>query len=107
MCSQLFIVNQYDRPDERNLAELRNGKYWYVHPELSGMKYFFGMTHENATPVEAFGIEITRDKDRGVIIGKLTGETRANYRRDGSPRRWQGAYNFEFSGEIGGRTHGR
>jgi len=94
-CSGFFIVNDFDRPDEERIAQQRaDGKFYYIHPTLRKVKRYWGMTPENPTPLESFGISIA------LIGGEFRGchnnESTATY-RDGRPRRWQGEGLFSFS----------
>ena len=91
---KLFIVNDFDRPDERHIAEQRpDGKFYYVHPDLRDIKDYWGMTPDRPTPLEDFGIRtISR---LGVLTGALTDRSIATY-RDGRPRKWQGSSPFSF-----------
>jgi hypothetical protein len=98
--SGLYIVNVFDCPSEEHLAEKRsNGKFYYVHPSLRKEKRYHGMTPENPTPVEDFGLIVERSGGR--VAGVLAGESRAVY-RDGRPRKWQGRESFEFRDREGG-----
>lgn len=92
--SGFFIVNDFDRPDEERIAGKGvDGKFYYIHPVLQMVKTYWGMTPENPTPLELFGISIA------VIGGEFRGccnnESTATY-PDGSPRRWQGQSLFSF-----------
>lgn len=95
--SGFYVVNTYDRPSEEHIAQKRaDGKFYYVHPRLKNVKQYWGMTPENPTPIEAFGIRIA------LMDGMLYGATDPSARSvtasysDGSPRKWQGAKSFEF-----------
>lgn len=91
----LFIVNVYDRPSELFIAERRkDGKYYYVHPDLRREKRYWGMEPENPTPLERFGIEV-EIKD-GNLHGKKVAKSEAEY-TDGRRRLWQGSPEFSFS----------
>ena len=92
--SGFFIVNDFDRPDEERIAGKGvDGKFYYIHPVLRMVTAYWGMTPENPTPLELFGISIA------VIGGEFRGcynnESTATY-PDGSPRRWQGQSLFSF-----------
>ena len=95
-CSGFFVVNTYDRPSEEHIAQKRaDGKFYYVHPRLKNVKLYWGMTPENPTPIEAFGLRIA------LMDGMLYGATDPRLPKtaaysDGRPRKWQGAKSFEF-----------
>jgi hypothetical protein len=91
----LFIVNVYDRPSEKFIAEKRaDGTFYYVHPALRNDREYWRMTPENPTPLERFGIE-TEIRD-GQLHGRKIGRSEATY-ADGRRRLWQGEPEFSFS----------
>ena len=91
---QLFIVNDYDRPEAKTIAEKRsNGQSYYIHPGLRGDKKYHGMTPSNPTPLEDFGIRWTIEN--GEIYGEQSDPSVATY-KDGKPRKWQGETTFIF-----------
>lgn len=91
---RFYIVNRYDCPDERHIAEqLSNGLFYYINPSLRDEKRYWKMNHPGPTPVEDFGISITIAN--GMIRGSLVSPSIAKY-GDGQPRNWQGADKFEF-----------
>ena len=101
--NQLFIVNDFDRPQAKHIARQgRHGKFFYVHPLLRNVKQFHGMTPTDPTPVSDFGISLEiRD---GAIYGKLDRESVATY-RDGKPRKWQCESEFKITLPIRKKTH--
>ena len=89
-----FIVNTYDRPDERHIAIKRDdGKFYYVHPDLRDNKTYHGMTPSNPTPLEDFGIEWAEEED--MLFGTLCRKPTATY-QDGRIRYWQDKPHFHF-----------
>jgi hypothetical protein len=95
-CSEkkYFIVNQFDKPCEKSIAEKRDdGKFYYVHPSLCDDKSYHGMTPDNPTPLEKFGIEWT-EKD-GYLFATLAHKSTAEY-PNGKIRLWQDHKNFYF-----------
>jgi hypothetical protein len=92
--SIFYIVNLFDRPDERHITEKRqDGLFYYIHPSLRDEKRYWKMNPLNPTPVGDFGISITIEN--GMIRGSLTSPSVAKY-GDGRPRKWQGADDFTF-----------
>ena len=92
--SGFFIVNVYDRPDEKGIAERRaNGYLYYVHPSLRDEKKYWAMNPDNPTPLEDFGIRWTIES--GQFRGNLVDQSRATY-GDGRTRKWQGDDEFSF-----------
>lgn len=92
---RFFIVNHFDRPGPRLIAEKReDGKLYYVHPELRHKKQHWGMTSHDATPVEDFGITLVIDGH--LLRGAQNRDSVATY-PDGGKRQWEGAGVFEFS----------
>lgn len=93
--SEFYIVNDFDRPDERYIAQRReNGKFYYVHPSLIGDKRYHGMTPDRPTPIEDFGIVV--EIGGGFFRGRVINSSGATY-RDGRPRQWQGEKQFKFT----------
>lgn len=93
-CTEAFIVNDFDRPDEERIAmKGKDGKLYYIHPSLRDVKAYHGMTPSNPTPRQDFGILWM--VDAGEFVGMLMDESVATY-RDGRPRRWQGVERFSF-----------
>lgn len=91
-CSAFYIVNGFDRPCERLIAERRaDGLLYYVHPELRDQKSYHGMSAEEAVPVADFGIQLSIED--GILQGIQTCDSRAIY-PDGRARRWQGSSRF-------------
>lgn len=91
---RFYIVNDFERPAEKFVTELADdGKLYYIHPELRVKWSGKGLSAEEATSLEDFGIHTTI-KD-GVIHGQFLTESIAGY-RDGKPRRWQGDLRFSF-----------
>ena len=92
---KLYIVNRVDRPDARHVARERGGKLYYVHPDLRNVKTYHGMSMQDATPLEDFGVLYA------VRNGKITAEqltfSGATY-SDGKPRQWQGEKFFTIEG---------
>ena len=88
-----FIVNDFDRPEEQNLTEYRDGKYYYVHPSRKGC-FTDGMTAMTPTDATDFGVWIRVIGKE--VKGKVVDDSIATYSNDGSPRRWQGKKEFSF-----------
>ena len=89
-CSGFYIVNRYDRPSEEHVAERRaDGKFYYVHPSLRRDKRYHGMTPDDPTPLEAFGMLV--DVKAGILAVAMCGDLphTATY-PDGRKRHWQG-----------------
>lgn len=82
-----YIVNSFDRPYERLVTQLRDGKLYYIHAELRDVKHYKGMDAGGATRVANFGI-VLRQTTEG-LHGSLEFPTTAKY-RNGDPRQWQG-----------------
>lgn len=91
--NELFIVNDFDRPEEQNLTEYRDGKFYYIHPSRKG-RFVKGMVETTPTKIDDFGvlIKVTGKKVKGEVIK----ESVATYSDDASPRRWQGRRKFSF-----------
>lgn len=91
---KLYIANTFDRPDERHIAEKRlDGRFYYIHPTLCDEPVYWGMTPNNPTPLEEFGIDVAVDD--GILEGRLVRESEATY-DTGEERRWQGGSPFSF-----------
>lgn len=91
---RLFIVNSFDRPDPRHVAEMRaDGKLYYIHPELKDEKKFHGMSPDHATPLEDFGIKV--EFIGNCLEGSKTEKSKAKY-SNGTPREWQGQTKFSI-----------
>lgn len=91
-CSAFYIVNGFDRPCERLIAERRaDGLLYYVHPELRDQKSYHGMSAEESVPVADFGIQLSIED--GMLHGIQIYDSRAIY-PDGRGRRWQGSSRF-------------
>ena len=89
------IVNTFDRPCEELIAELRDdGKLYYVNPKFEGRAEFLGMSADESTPVEDFGLTLTMDDD-GLLRGKVVRASVATY-EDERPRMWRGSQSFSF-----------
>lgn len=92
--ARFYIVNDFDRPAEKFVAELaEDGNLYYIHPELRVKWSGKGLSAEEAASLEDFGIHTTI-KD-GMIHGQFLTESIATY-RDGKPRKWQGDLRFSF-----------
>jgi len=88
---KFFIVNTYDRPDQKHITILKgDGLLYYIHPELEKWK---GMNVASPTPIESFGIEWEIGGD--LFTGKLVRESTATY-HTGAVRKWQGLSSFSF-----------
>lgn len=89
MNARFVIVNEFDRPSERMVAEWIDGiGYCYLNRELS--KYD-GMRPSNPTPVQDFGVAaVIKD---GVAHFSQIRHSLATY-RDGRTRQWQGVEQF-------------
>lgn len=83
-----YIVNSFDRPFPQHVAQLRDGKLFYIHAELRDVKHYKGMDAGGATRVANFGI-VLRQTTQG-LHGSLEFPTTATYPHDGRPRQWQG-----------------
>lgn len=90
---RFFIVNDWDRPEERLIVECRGERYYYIHPDYE-KSFKHGMTSNEATAVEDFGVSIEIDTN-GVIHGEVVKKSVARY-PDGISRRWQGSSEFSF-----------
>lgn len=91
MTLPLFVVNTFDRPDQRHITIRKaDGLLYYLHPELEQWK---GMSVTTATPLEDFGVAC--HVELGILHGIAGGESTATY-TDGRPRKWQGAERFSF-----------
>lgn len=92
---QYAILNTVDRPDRRMVVEIIEGKAYYMsRAEEPRMKSYDGMTlRPDTTSLEDFGFTIV-DLGRKIRCVK-TGPGVAKY-RDGEPRKWQGADDFEL-----------
>jgi hypothetical protein len=94
MKSDFRIVNTFDKPCERLIAELReDGLLYYIHPDMLPEWESMGLSANESTSLEAFGLEV--EVSEGNLIGRLTGPSTAQY-KDGRPRRWQGSSEFIF-----------
>lgn len=94
MKSDFRIVNTFDRPCERMIAELRqDGLLYYVHPLMLPKWESMGISAAESTPLEAFGLVV--EVSEGILTGKLSRPSWAIY-GDGKPRRWQGSPEFSF-----------
>lgn len=91
--NEFFIVNDFDRPEERNLAAYRDGRYYYVHPFHEG-RFREGMISSTATKISDFGVLIKVVGEE--VKGEVVKESIATYPSDGSQRRWQGGHEFLF-----------
>jgi hypothetical protein len=90
-----YIVNEIDRPCERLIAQMQvDGTLNYVNPEMRGKKQYLGMSADDATPVEDFGITLTLHKN-GLRGSHDPEKSEATY-KDGKERRWQGSREFWF-----------
>jgi len=89
-----YILNCYECPNEQCITKKRrNGKFYYIHRKLKNIKEYWGMEYKNPTPVEDFGIVLTREN--GFLCGKLENPSKAVY-EDGRPRKWQGSTEFKI-----------
>lgn len=82
-----YIVNTFDRPYPNHVAQCRDGKLYYIHPELRDNKLYKGMDAGEATRVANFGV-VLRQTEQG-LHGSLEFPSTATY-SDGRPRQWQG-----------------
>ena len=88
--NRFFIVNDFDRPEPRLIAErASDGKLYYIDPSLRGK--WEGMSHPNPTPLERFGLCLAIED--GCLVGELAFESEATY-ENGDRRRWQGPATF-------------
>jgi len=93
--SRYRIVNAFDRPCEELITELRDdGKLYYVNPKFGARKSFGGMSADESTPVEDFGLTLTLDDD-GLLSGKVARKSSVTY-ANGRPRMWRGSESFSF-----------
>jgi hypothetical protein len=94
MNDRFYIVNSFDAPIPRLIAEKVGDQLFYIHPELREKWKNQGLTlHSEATPIENFGIHFAI-KD-GMFHGQFLSESTATY-PDGRRRVWQGDPNFFF-----------
>lgn len=92
--NQYFIVNTFDKPFERLIAELRqDGMLYYVHPSMLPEWEGIGLSAAESTPLEAFGLEV--EVSEGKLTGRLSVPSTATY-EDSRPRRWKGSSEFSF-----------
>ena len=87
--NNFYIVNDVDRPEQRHVTILRDGKLHYVHPELS--KWGGMSMRDESTSMQDFGFTVT--EAGGFVTFVLNNECVAKY-RDGTSRKWQGCTNF-------------
>lgn len=92
LAKQFFIVNEFDKPSEQNIAQISNGLLFYVEPRLNKLR-MDGMLTTESTPLEDFGLELSLEN--GWLQGIAIRQSEATY-RDGKPRRWQGSSNFRI-----------
>jgi hypothetical protein len=85
--SGFYIVNDFDKPDERHVAQVVEvGKAQYLHEDLRG----FGSLQVDpkwSSTMEAFGFDV--DILNGIAHFSLVRDSIATY-NDGKPRQWQG-----------------
>lgn len=91
---QVGIVNEFDRPYERLIAEVRGESCYYIHPSMQDRWKDVPMRLDDFTPLDHFGVLVK------IGDGKFSGEhlpemSSAHY-QDGKPRRWQGSSQFSF-----------
>lgn len=86
----IYIVNDIDRPYEKQLAVRRGHGFAYIDPELR--KAHKEMAGWNATSLGVFGFEVDEETaDAYTFIQKRP--SAATY-EDGTPRQWSGAAAF-------------
>jgi len=92
---KLYIVNQFDRPNEIHLAARHpgTGLLRYVHPDLADRAEFHDMSDKEATPASDFGL--VHKVRGGMLLAYLAYPSIAHY-RNGDLRHWQGAEKFSF-----------
>ena len=84
---RFVIVNDFDRPSEKFIAELaEDGLYYYIHPELRSRWAKQGLSGTLATSLEDFGMEVNIEGD--VFYCHYENESKAKY-QDGRQRFWQ------------------
>ena len=92
MIMKYVIVNECDRPHGRLVAQVIDGKAYYMQRHVEDyMKQYDGMDISRSTNVEDFGFEIIEDVS--LVRFRFIGDGIAKY-RDGSPREWQGEIYF-------------
>lgn len=91
--SDFYIVNSFDRPWPRHIAQARDGKLYYIHSDLRDEKQFHGMRMDEAVPIVDFGVTLSIE-DR-FLVGIQTAPSRAHY-SDGRVREWQGNGKFRL-----------
>lgn len=92
MTPQLYIVNDFDCPCERLIAEERDKLLYYIAPEMQKNWHDRPMGMEKATKLEDFGI--LYDVKAGILAGALDRNASiATYHND-RPRKWQGSAAF-------------
>lgn len=94
MFKRYAIVNDVDKPQRRHVAELVNGKFYYMaRAEDPYLKQFDGYPLEHPAWMEDFGFTIQETSERTLFI--MESESKAVY-RDGKPRYWQGELCFSL-----------
>lgn len=96
LLKQFFIVNTFDNPCERHVAQLRAGQLFYIAPELSR---YGGMSEMFSTPLEDFGFQLS--VENGVLECIQVAPSNAHY-EDGRKRKWQGSARFSI--KLGDRA---
>ncbi len=95
--ARFFIVNQFDRPCARCIAEKRsNGLFYYIHPELRDIKAHHGMNPTAPTSLHALGLRVEIKGHRFIAHLDPSLTATATY-EDGRPRKWQGDSQFSFT----------
>lgn len=90
LLKQFFIVDTFDKPCERHVAQLRAGQLFYIAPELSDHG---GMTDIFSTPLEDFGFHLS--VENGMLECIQIAPSTAQY-DDGKQRKWQGSARFSI-----------
>lgn len=87
---KFIIVNDVDRPDERHVAQVLDGKAYYIHPDL---KHWHALDIHNGTDLKAFGFSFQYNSN-DITFVKTKKET-ATY-ANGKLRLWQGSPTFSY-----------
>jgi hypothetical protein len=88
-----YIVNEYDRPCERMIARLENGRLYYLDPDLRA-EFAGGFVPDGReTELSRFGLYLTTYRDN--LVGLKIRSSMVTY-QDGKIRHWQGKKSFSI-----------
>ena len=79
------IINEYDQPCPRHIAQLIGDTYTYMERSLS---HFNKLKPERPTNVEDFGFLILEDEEANTVTFTKVEESKATY-KNGEIRDWQ------------------